>query len=127
MAVNGNYIIIGQMSGQTFTPLAAVRSQDVESNADLIEIANPSSGQWKKYVAGRKEWSVNVNYLILGNASANISDVLKVGSTYTLRIKERSNSYYVTGDAVCLSCRVTAIIGNLAQGSFSFRGTGELT
>jgi len=125
--MNGNYIVIGTVSGQTFTPLAAVKSQDIQNGADTIEKASSSQQNWKEFIAGRKEWGINVNYLVLENANTNVRDVLKVGDTYTLRIKDRDGNYSVTGSAICTQCKQTYSNGNLCAGSFAFKGTGALT
>lgn len=125
--MNGNYIVIGTVSGQTFTPLAAVKSQDIQNGADIIEKASSSQQDWKEFIAGRKEWSINVNYLVLEDANTNVRDVLKVGDTYTLRIKDRDGNYSITGNAICTQCKQTYSNGNLCAGSFAFKGTGALT
>lgn len=125
--MNGNYIVIGTVSGQTFTPLAAVKSQDIQNGADTIEKASSTQQDWKEFIAGRKEWSINVNYLVLEDANTNVRDVLKVGDTYNLRIKDRDGNYSVTGDAICTQCKQTYSNGNLCAGSFAFKGTGALT
>lgn len=125
--MNGNYIVIGTVSEQTFTPLAAVKSQDIQNSADTIEKASSSQQDWKEFIAGRKEWGINVNYLVLENANTNVRDVLKVGDTYTLRIKDRDGNYSITGNAICTQCKQTYSNGNLCAGSFAFKGTGALT
>lgn len=125
--MNGNYIVIGTVSGQTFTPLAAVKSQDIQNGADTIEKTSSTQQDWKEFIAGRKEWSINVNYLVLENAYTNVRDVLKVGDTYNLRIKDRDGNYSVTGNAICTQCKQTYSNGNLCAGSFAFKGTGALT
>ena len=122
----GNNLIIGTMSETTFTAIAATRSQEIQSGADTIEIANPSSGQWRQFMAGRKQWSVNVNYLVRGDANTNIRDVLKVGTTYTLCIKDREGNFSIQGSAICTQCKVTSVISNIVSGSFAFQGTGAL-
>ena len=125
--MNGNYIVIGTVSGQTFTPLAAVKSQDIQNSADTIEKASSTQQDWKEFIAGRKEWGINVNYLVLEDANTNVRDVLKVGDTYTLRIKDRDGNYSITGNAICTQCKQTYSNGNLCAGSFAFKGTGALT
>ena len=127
--MNGNNIIITQGG----LAIAATRSHEIQVESELIEISSPTSGVWREYIAGRKDWSVNVNVLVLGTAatqsatSSNITDVLKVGNRYTLVIKDRSNTYSMTGDAILTVCRQTYTRGNLVQGTFQFKGTGALT
>ena len=123
MAINGNNIIITKGG----TAIAATKSHEIQSGCELIEISGPTEGSWREYIAGRKEWSINVNYLLLENSRNNVRDVLQVGNIVTLVIKDRSNSYSVTGTAICTACKQTYTEGNLAVGSFSFKGTGALS
>ena len=87
--MNGNDIIIGTMSGSTFTALAAVKGHEIQSGADVIEKASATQQDWKEHIAGRKEWGISMNYLVLGNARTNVRDVLKAGTTYVLRVKDQ--------------------------------------
>ena len=123
MAINGNNIIITKGG----TAIAATKSHEIQSECELIEISGPSQGSWREYLAGRKNWSVNVNYLLLENNRNNVRDVLQVGNSVTLVIKDRTNSYSVTGTAICTQCKQTYTRGNLAVGSFTFKGTGALS
>jgi predicted secreted protein len=123
MAKTGNYIIVYRDN----TVIAGVKSNDISTSADTEEVASSTSGDRKEYIAGRKDWSLSVNYLLL--ADADMLELLNVGTTYTLKIGGRSasNANTLTGDAIMTDCRISAINGNLAQGSFTFKGTGALT
>lgn len=123
MAINGNDIIVLSNG----TAIAASRSSEINVSCDTIETASPTQGAWRESLANRKSWSVTVSFLILENASVNIRDVLKVGSSYTLIVRDRSNTYSLTGSAICTQCKQTYTRGNIANGSFSFKGTGALT
>lgn len=123
MATNGNDIIVVKNGA----PIAAVRTHRVQTNAEKIETASPSQGQWREFIPGRKQWSVSVGYLLLETAANNVSDVLGVGDIVTLAIRDRNNAYCVSGTAICTECDQEYSRGNLASGSFSFAGTGPLT
>lgn len=125
--MNGNDIIIGTVVEGTFTALAAVKGHEIESGANIIETASSTQQDWVECIAGRKEWTVNVNYLILENANTNVRDVLNVGTTYSLRIKDRNGLYSISGSAICTQCKQTYRRGNLCVGSFVFKGTGALS
>ena len=56
MAILGNNILIYRNG----TAIAGTVSNEIQSGAELIEISSPTSGQWKEYIAGRKNWSINV-------------------------------------------------------------------
>lgn len=108
------------------TPLVAMaKSCDISVTSDSIETASPDTGVWRTYIAGRREWSVSVSYLVMAGQVAN--DILRVGDVVTLVIKEdTSGSTTLTGTAIVQDCQITATKGNLSQGSFKFQGSGAL-
>lgn len=119
MAVVGNNIIVYRGG----VAIAGTRSNEVGASADMIETASPTSGEWRSYRAGRKEWSVSVGYLV--GSEAGVADLLTIGTEYTLAFKGGSDAG-VTGTAILTECRISATIGTLVTGSFSFRGNGAL-
>lgn len=124
MAINGNNIII-YLNG---TAIAGTTSNDMQTSIDMIEIGAPlSSGGWKQFISKRKTWNVTVNYLVL--QYSGVQDLLKVGTTYTLKFRGRnsSDSTGVSGSAILKSCKITATKGNLVQGSFQFQGNNSLS
>lgn len=127
MATNGNSIIIGTMSGSTFTPFAAVRSHDVQNQCDVIEKASATQQTFKEFIAGREEWTINVSYLVLQDANSNIEDLLKVRQTYRICIKGRTGTYNLFGDVICTQCKQSYQQGNLSVGTFALKGTGALS
>ena len=127
MATNGNSIIIGTMSGSTFTPFAAVRSHDVQNQCDVIEKASASQQTFKEYIAGRADWAINVSYLVLQDANSNIEDLMKVRQTYRICIKGRTGTYNLFGDAICTRCKQSYQQGNLSVGTYALQGTGALS
>lgn len=100
-----------------------IRSNDIQTQADTIEKASSSQQQWKEFIAGRKEWSLTVSYLVM--VSSQVSQLLYAGQTFGITMKQGSTSL-LTGTAIMTSVRQTATIGNLCQGSFSLKGTGAL-
>lgn len=122
MAILGNNILIFRDG----IAIAGTVSNEIQSEADIIEKSSPTSGEWKENVAGRKSWSINVSHLVL--AYNGVRELLNVGSTYTLKFRGRnsSDSTGVTGSAILKVCKITATKGNIAQGSFQFVGNGAL-
>ena len=124
MAKNGNDILIYR--GNTL--IAGTRSNEITTNAETIEVSSAINGQWKTFIAGRKDWSVTVNYLV--PAVTNVSDLLTVGTSYTISVRTRSGSTVtsrLSGTAILKTCKITATKGNLIQGSFQFAGSGPLS
>ena len=125
MATNGKNLLIyldGSVIGGT--QLSAERSNETNVNCEAIETSSPSQGDWRTFIAGRKEWSVTVNWLV--PAVANITELLKVGNTYTLTISDRNGGNAVSGSAILVKCKQSYAKGNLCEGAFEFLGTGPL-
>ena len=123
--VNGNNILIYATYGSSQQAVAATRSLSVQVGAEMIEIASPDSGEWRAYLAGRKNWAINVGWLV--SSFSDIDKVLLTAQTVTIRIVGRGQTYGLTGTAWVQTARVDSNVGNLANGSFAFQGTGPLT
>ena len=122
MAVLGNNIIVF-MNG---TAIAGTKSDEIQVESDTIEVASETDQDWVHRIAGRKSWSLNVGWLVLANQ--DVRKVLLAGSVVTIKIKGRgeSDSNGVMGSAILKTVKVTAVRGNLANGSFAFVGNGPL-
>lgn len=122
MAINGNNIIV--LSGGT--AIAGTKSDELQVECETIEIASSTDQGWTHYLAGRKSWSLTVGWLLL--ATTDVRKALTVGSTVTIKFKGRNDTDAngLSGSAIIRTCKITAVKGNLAQGSFQFVGTGPL-
>ena len=123
--MTGKDIILVLSQGGTALASTAIKSQDIQTEADVIEKASSSQQSWREYIAGRKGWSVTLSYLVL--TSEKILDLLKVGQTFSVTMKKvDDNTNKVTGNAILKAVKQTASVGNLAQGSWQLQGTGAL-
>lgn len=102
----------------------AIRSDEIQTQCDVIERASASNQNWKEFVEGRAEWSLTVNYLML--SAARLRDVLKVRQRFDVTLRDRTNTTQLSGTAIMTSAKQTHTVGNLCQGSFSLKGTGAL-
>lgn len=123
MAVLGNNIIV-LMGG---TAIAGTKSDELKVDCETIEIASATDQGWVHYLAGRKSWSLNVGWLLLANT--DVRKALQVGSSVTIKFKGRgaTDASGLSGSAIIKTCKITAVRGNIAQGSFAFVGNGPLT
>lgn len=122
MAINGNNIFISV--GTSTTPIAGTKSNEIQVDGEMIEIASPTQGSWRQFIAGRREWSVTVGWLVLTNQ--DVQKLLDVGTSYTLKFRT-TDTAYLTGTAIMTNCKITANRGSLVQGSFTFKGNGALS
>ena len=111
--------------------VAASKSCTIEIDTDYIETSSPDQGTWRNFIAGRKKWSVMTNHLVNAPSTktgTSLKDMVqKVGKTYTLKFEiDGFENDTFSGTAICTSCKITATLGNLMQGSFSWTGSGPL-
>ena len=104
--------------------VAMSKSCEIDIEADEIEVSSATAADWRTFIAGRKSWQVTVNFLVTaGNMS---TDIAKVGTTVTLKMKDGTSGTALTGSAIVRTYRITGTVGNLAQGTFQFRGVSSL-
>ena len=128
MATKGKYIII--VSQGTNNPLVAgVRADRLRVNGETIEIASATNSRWKEFLAGRREWSIETDYLITDDS--NITDYpLMVGQTYNIQIQDspqHDSDDYCRGTVICTEAVQDYQVGTIVKGSFTFKGTGPLS
>lgn len=132
MAQNGNDIIVYYGN----TAIARTRSNDAETDADMLEVSSQQTAKWKHYISGRIGGAFNVAYLVVGDSSAigvsggnGVRDLLQAGNSFTLKFKQRgaADSAGVSGTFILKTVKITAQRGALVQGSFQFVLNGELS
>jgi predicted secreted protein len=122
--MTGQDIIVILSQGSTVVASAAIRSDEINTACPSIERASATQQGWKEVLAGRKSWSLTLNYLML--AAARLRDVLLIGQMFDVTIRDKSNTSTLTGKALMTGAKQTHTTGNLCQGSFSLEGSGPL-
>ena len=107
--------------------IAGARSCDINISGEEIEVASATQNRWREFIAGREEWAVACGHLIPASGTPLKSSAEMVNTFVTLRLESGLEDDVLTGRALVKSWRVTGTIGNLAQGTFSFRGSGALS
>lgn len=127
MAVLGNNIVIMVQNGQNWEAIAATKSDRIQVNGEMIEINDPDSGQWRKFLMGKLSWALNIGWLV--TQAADLRNVLLVGSRVKVRIGQStfSASTGLEGYAYIQQCECGATINSLATGAFVLQGDGALT
>ena len=121
MAQLGNNILV-YLNG---TAIAGTKVNEIQIECETIEITNTSSAQWRKFIAGRKTWTVSTSFLVM--ASADIKKVLESGTIFTLQIRDRQGSAILQGQAILKTSKMSFPKAALATGSISFQGIDELS
>lgn len=108
------------------TAIAGAKSCEINVDGEQIETASASTGTWRTFLAGRKEWSVSCGFLIPASGTPLKSEVAMVNTTVTLTVQSGLSGDTLTGSAIVKAWKASGTIGNLSQGSFQFRGNGAL-
>lgn len=108
------------------TAIAGAKSCEINVDGEQIETASPSTGKWRTFLAGRKEWSVSCGFLIPASGTPLKSEAAMVNTTVTLTVQSGLSGDTLTGSAIVKAWKASGTIGNLSQGSFQFRGNGAL-
>lgn len=108
--------------------IAALKSVEFNSTCGTNEVSDPDQGEWKRFLKGRKEWSVSSSWLV-PTAAAMKTNILTVGQTYTLLFGDNTGSAlnYISGTAICTEASVKSNVNDLVNGSFRFKGSGAIS
>ena len=119
MHLQGNNLII-YVDG---VAVAAAKSCTVTMEVGSIDTAG--SGRTKASMPTVKDWSVKTSVLVTSltghfalNGKVRLSVAVVDGGEIT--------TDRMTGEAIVTNANVSAAVGNLVQGNFSFKGTGAL-
>ena len=122
MAIHGRNLII-KVNG---TAIAGAKSCEINIDGEEIETASPTQGTWREFIAGRKGWSVSCGHLLPATGTPLKSSAAMVNTVVTLTVETGLTGDTLTGQAIVKTWKASGAIGNLAQGSFQFKGTGAL-
>ena len=108
--------------------IAALKSVEINVSCKTDEVSDPTQGEWKKYLAGRKDWSVSATWLV-ATAAAMKTNILTVGQTYTLLFGDTTGATlnYLSGTAICTEATASSNVNDLVKGSFRFKGSGAIS
>lgn len=132
--MTGKDILIYLTYNNTTVGITSCKSSELTGQSDLIEKASSTQQKWREYIAGRNEWGFTASYIVMRAAPAvtnqiggTLADLLKIGTKFGVTIRDRSNTYSLSGYAFLQQVKQTYSVGNLIAGSFQFKGTGALT
>lgn len=100
--------------------IACAKSCTIRRHSDAIETADATDQTSKHYIAGRKEWSIDLQYFV---STDGVS--LEDGIIYNIQVVIGSGVTWA-GQALCTDCDITGTMGNLSQGSIKLLGSGPL-
>lgn len=106
--------------------VAAAKSCSLSMEADTLETAGVDAGA-RSYMSGRKDWSVKVGNLVTSVQGhfAPIGAMLRLSMVICDELGNPTSDR-LTGEAFVTGADVTGTVGHLVQGSFTFKGSGQL-
>ena len=125
MLYNGYDLILKDSSNGIV--LAASKSLELNINGETIEVGRTSADMWRKFITGRKDWSISVSTLV-GSGQFTASAAM-IGKTYVVKFVngQSATSAMLSGICICKQVKITEQKGSIAKGSFVFQGTGALS
>ena len=107
--------------------LAASKSLELNINGETIEVGRTSGEMWRKFITGRKDWSISVSTLV-GSGQFSASAAM-IGKTYRVKFVDgqSATAALLYGTCICKQVKITEQKGSIAKGSFVFQGTGALS
>lgn len=110
--------------------IARAKSCQLNVQCDMTEISSMTSGVWKQFLAGRKEWDVNVTTFV--EVVKNGYDL--VGQTVTLEFGQVSptsraelTADKLSGSAIVTMYGMSGEVKGLVTAQMQFKGNGPLT
>lgn len=126
--INGNNVFIKIIENGEEKIVAGTKVNEIQTDCETIEISGPNTGAWREQIAGRMQWSFSSGYLVTD--VDRISDLLKTRMKVGIIIASRENGTVrkkLYGNAIIKQCKQSFAKAKLAQGSFSFVGSGPLS
>ena len=106
--------------------ITAAKSCEISVNVDTHDVLTPADTEWQRLKAERYEWTVQVSTLVTEfRTRFNLGQMV----TLTMAVCDSNGmtADRMSGTAYLKKSEVTAQLGNLVQGGFTFQGIGSLT
>ena len=125
MLYNGKDLILKDTSNGIV--LAASKSLELNINGETIEVGRTSAKMWRRFITGRKDWSISVSTLV--GSSQFTASAAMIGKTYVVKFVngQSATAALLSGICICKQVKITEQKGSIAKGSFVFQGTGALS
>lgn len=118
----------GTAAVPVYTAVGGQRGATLNRSSETIDVSNKVSGDWKKSIAGLKEWSVDADGLLaLSDAGFAALETAFEDSEEVLIQIAKGTALMYSGGAIITDFPIEAPYDDVATYSVSFTGTGALT
>lgn len=123
--INGHDVLIAVgETANTLETVAASRDCSLNINSEMVEVASGTDGTVREYLAGRYDWTMQVEGLYALGDHAGLVDYLQDGTL--LHVGCYIGNEPVTGRAYVETMEVAGAVKGKATYNVTLRGSGEL-
>lgn len=126
--IRGIDILVSVKSGEEYIAVGGQRGATLSRSSETIDITNKVSGDWKRSIAGLKEWSVDCDGLLLLDDAAYVAleTAFLAGDEVEIQIAGTESTLSFSGPAIITDFPIEAPYDDVATYSLSFTGAGAL-
>lgn len=141
--VKGEQMYVFMGSAEALLPVGASTDCTLSLSAEAVEVASRGQGAWRRFRAGKKQWSVDVSgfYFDAVGLPTSIKEAEMIGGRYKVAVTVLAQElvdagvttsvtpnaeHCLVGDAILTSCQFAGSNGSLATYNITLQGSGEL-
>jgi predicted secreted protein len=120
--IHGNNLLV-IMGG---TAIAGAKSCEIVIQDDEMEVSSATQGEWREFISAIKDWSASCGHLLPASGTPMKSAAAMIGQKVTITFQTDMTGDTLTGQAIVKQWKTAGAVGNLATGTYQFRGSGAL-
>lgn len=131
--ISGAEVLLKVKQDEELIAVAGQQGMTVNLSADTMDVTDKTSGGWKTFMSGLKEWSIDQDvFYTVGDASNKLLlDAFINGDTVVVDViagkEEEEGAVHFTGDAYITDFPFEFALDNAASVSMSLSGASALT
>lgn len=127
--MKGLSIKLGIKNGTNFTALAGQRGATLNRSGDTIDVSNKVTGDWKEFIAGAKEWSVDCDGIVMKDDTSftDLEAKFNAGDVIDVQFSNDGKDWGYEGKAIIVDFPIDTPYDDAVTYTVSLQGTGALT
>lgn len=108
------------------TAIAGAKSCEIVIQDEEMEVSSATQGEWREFISSIKDWSASCGHLLPASGTPMKSAAAMIGQKVTITFQTDMTGDTLTGQAIVKQWKTAGAVGNLATGTYQFRGSGAL-
>lgn len=128
-AKRGLNVLISIKDGASYRNVAGQRGATLNRSGETLDVSNKATGgDWKEYIQGAKEWSVDCDGILIDGDEgfAKLEEAFLAGNLVEVKIGDNAEWGY-KGSAIITDFPIEAPYDDALTYSMTFQGTGALS